>query len=116
MQHSLVAKDTGLAEKEASLERAKKMVMDTLEICRNNCTKCPRNSTKNIGTEYHKRKNICPAGYIISEEVGSYINRYDPKNFELIKANTHVNIASLNYPQEMISALEELKRQLELIQ
>jgi len=116
MQSGLVVKDTGLVEKEVSLQRAKKMVMDALEICRNNCRKCPGNIIKKIGTEYQQRENTCAVGYFVSEEVGSYINRHDPKNSELVKANTRVNIVALNYPQEMISALEELKGQLESIQ
>ena len=116
MQTGLVGV-TGLTEQEISLEEAKKIVMGALNFCKNNCGKCPGNTIKNIvGTDYRQRKNTCAVGYFVSESVGSYINRYDPKNSELIKANTHVNVTSLNYPQEVMSALEELKGQLESIQ
>ena len=57
------------------------------------------------------RSLICEKDYLKIENIKEYINKNNPQNTELIKAITYVNIASLNYPDEIRLSLENLKQQ-----
>jgi len=60
-----------------------------------------------------KKNKTCSVGYILGEMVAKYISDSDQKNPELIKAVTYVNVASLQYPEEMRQRLENLKEKLD---
>jgi hypothetical protein len=106
---------SALIKQEASLKRVKREVNGALEICKNNCGDCLGSKIKKIRENYYLRGNTCAVGYFIGEEASRYVKN-GSENPELTKAIAYVNIASLNYPDDVRPSLENLKKQLESVQ